>query len=173
MKKDIKYYMALPYKIEITPIAEEEGGGFLATLPELGSYAFVGDGDTPEEAISSLRSLQEELFTRYLAKGIAIPEPEKKTHDYSGRFVVRVPKSLHAALVHKAEVEDTSLNQYVLHLLSSSHILHSQERQISAFIDKTESLINRFDEIQFKFDQQTRKLPYVFSPTNDYFDRAA
>ena len=173
MKKDINYYMSLSYKIEITPITKEDGGGFAASLPELGTYAFVGDGNTPEEAISSLRSLQEDLFTRYIDKGVVIPEPEKRSHDYSGRFVVRVPKSLHAELAHKAVTEDTSLNQYILHLLSSSHLLYSQERQIRAFIEKTDTLIRRFDEIKFKYEQNANiDLSKSFAE-NDYWYKAA
>ena len=38
------------------------------------------------------------------------PEPK----EYSGKFNVRIPRSLHAALVSEAEAEGVSLNQLVL-----------------------------------------------------------
>ena len=45
-----------------------------------------------------------------------LPEPDVRSsrEEYSGKFVVRVPKSLHAALAAEAEVEGVSLNQLVV-----------------------------------------------------------
>jgi predicted HicB family RNase H-like nuclease len=45
-----------------------------------------------------------------------LPEPVNKPqrHEYSGKFVVRLPKSLHAALGQEAEREGVSLNQLVV-----------------------------------------------------------
>ena len=45
-----------------------------------------------------------------------LPEPDVRSsrEEYSGKFVVRVPKSLHAALAAEAEVEGISLNQLVV-----------------------------------------------------------
>lgn len=45
-----------------------------------------------------------------------LPEPAvgPQRHEYSGKFNVRIPKSLHAALVSEAENEGVSLNQLVL-----------------------------------------------------------
>lgn len=46
----------------------------------------------------------------------SLPEPDVRSSraEYSGKFVVRVPKSLHAALVAEAEREGISLNQLVV-----------------------------------------------------------
>ena len=44
--------------------------------------------------------------------GQAIPEPAPK-EEYSGKFVVRLPRSLHRQLVESAEREGVSLNQLV------------------------------------------------------------
>jgi predicted HicB family RNase H-like nuclease len=45
-----------------------------------------------------------------------LPEPEVRPQrrEFSGKFNVRVPKSLHAALVREAEAEAVSLNQLVV-----------------------------------------------------------
>jgi predicted HicB family RNase H-like nuclease len=55
-----------------------------------------------------------------------LPEPAvgPQRREYSGKFNVRIPKSLHAALVHEAEAEAVSLNQLVLAKLA----LHLQVR---------------------------------------------
>src|SRR5436190_6746382 len=42
------------------------------------------------------------------------PAPGPQRHEYSGKFNVRIPKTLHAALVSEAEAEGVSLNQLVL-----------------------------------------------------------
>jgi predicted HicB family RNase H-like nuclease len=50
----------------------------------------------------------------------SLPEPDVRPsrEEYSGKFVVRVPKSLHAALAAEAETEGVSLNQLVVAKLS-------------------------------------------------------
>ena len=77
MKKDLNYYLSLRYKIELIPISEEDGGGWRAEIPELGRYAFVGDGDTIEEALRSLEETKRDYFEDWYKKGIEIPEPEE------------------------------------------------------------------------------------------------
>ncbi len=56
----------------------------------------------------------------------SLPEPEvgPQRREFSGKFNVRIPKSLHAALVSEAEAEAVSLNQLVLTKLA----LHLQVR---------------------------------------------
>lgn len=76
MNKDLDYYMTLPYIIEIKPIPAQDGGGFMATIPQLGRYALLGDGDTIEEAIKDLEITKRDRFTEYIAAGVEIPEPK-------------------------------------------------------------------------------------------------
>jgi predicted HicB family RNase H-like nuclease len=56
----------------------------------------------------------------------SLPEPAvgPQRREYSGKFNVRIPKSLHAALASEAEAEGVSLNQLVLAKLA----LHLQVR---------------------------------------------
>ncbi len=75
MKKDLKYYLSLQYPVEIVRIKEEEGGGYQASIPMLGEYAFCGDGDTIAEALGDLEKVKRWLFKEYLQKGLTIPEP--------------------------------------------------------------------------------------------------
>ncbi len=54
-----------------------------------------------------------------LADGDPIPEPRSLT-DYSGKFVARVPRSLHRELVQAAGREGVSLNSFVNMALSKA-----------------------------------------------------
>lgn len=128
MSKSLEYYMGLPYRIEIIQIPENEGGGFAACLPEVGRHAIVGDGETPKEALESLEAIKHERLAEYISKGMAIPEPQPMQNEFSGQFVVRLPKYLHGELVNSARENGVSLNQYVMAALSShvtgQHYLH-------------------------------------------------
>jgi antitoxin HicB len=55
-----------------------------------------------------------------------LPDPpvRPQRREYSGKFNVRVPRSLHAALAREAEAEGVSLNQLVVAKLA----LHLQLR---------------------------------------------
>ena len=76
--KNIEYYMNLTYTIEVTKIPDDEGGGYCACIPVLGRWAFIGDGETPEEAIQHLEEVKRDLFEEYIRKGFMIPEPTNK-----------------------------------------------------------------------------------------------
>lgn len=43
---------------------------------------------------------------------------KRELEDYSGRLVLRIPRSLHKLLKQEAEIEGVSLNQYMLYKLS-------------------------------------------------------
>jgi len=118
VEKDLNYYLNLNYAIEIKKIPEDLGGGWEACIPDLGREAFRADGDTPEEALSKLEEIKRELFQMYLERGVSIPEPEEG--EFSGRFLVRVPKSLHRRLSERAKREGVSLNLLVNDLLTEA-----------------------------------------------------
>ncbi len=117
-RRDLEYYLSLNYKIEIEPITPQEGGGFTARLPQFGSMGIVGDGETTQEALESLEECKRLVFETLLNKGESIPEPEN-FESYSGRVLVRMPKELHAKLTKDSRSNQTSLNQYIIYLLSS------------------------------------------------------
>jgi len=116
--KNLEYYMALPYRIEIHPIPEDQGGGYEACIPELGRYAVVGDGETIEEALANLETVKKDRLSAYLEEGLVIPEPDPEEAAYSGRFLVRIPKYLHRELALNARKNGVSLNQFITALLS-------------------------------------------------------
>jgi predicted RNase H-like HicB family nuclease len=104
-------------------VAEEDGGGYMATIPQLGSWTFVGDGETPEEALASLNAIKAELFEEMLERGLPIPEPEPAPEEdaeaSSTGFDLRIPHELHRQLVYQAVANGISLDAYVTNLLSA------------------------------------------------------
>lgn len=105
--KDFEYYLALPYTIQIR---REDDKTWFAHVVELPGC--MTEGDTVEEAAAMIRDAMAAWLEVALDEGQPIPEP-RPLDEYSGRFVVRVPRSLHRDLVEAAEREGVSLNQYV------------------------------------------------------------
>jgi predicted HicB family RNase H-like nuclease len=77
----------------------------------------MSDGATLEEAHVNVREAMEGWIETKLEAGLPVPEP-LNTDQYSGKFVVRLPKTLHRRLAVEAEKEGVSLNQYTLYKLS-------------------------------------------------------
>ncbi|MDP4099142.1 type II toxin-antitoxin system HicB family antitoxin [Paenibacillus sp. P96] len=107
--------MALPYTIQIREMNDESGHYFYVTVAELDGCQ--SHGDTIEEAYESIREAMEGYLSVKLEFGDPIPEPAG-SEEYSGKFNLRVPKTLHRQLVERAAAENVSLNQYCLYKLS-------------------------------------------------------
>ena len=112
----IQEYLQLPYNYVVKPVKDESGEYFHASVLEL--EGCQSTGDTFQEAYESLREAMEGWIETKLENGFSIPAP-LDNGKYSGKFMVRLPKSLHARLVIEAEREGVSLNQYALYKLSS------------------------------------------------------
>ena len=100
-------------------VIADEDGVFIASVPELeGCFA---SGDTVEEALAALDIVLREWLEIALEEGQTIPNPRQQTLDeHSGRFTVRVPRSLHRLLSERAAAEGSSLNQLVSTILARS-----------------------------------------------------
>lgn len=120
----LQYYMGLPYTIKITP---EEVGGYFVEIEEF--EGCISQGETIEEAINNIREAQEAWLEVAIAEGLEIPLP-KVMVEYSGKFVLRVPKYLHRKLSNLAEEEGVSLNHMVVSLLSERFPLRKIENKI-------------------------------------------
>jgi len=123
--KDLNYYRSLEYSFRVAPDPE---GGFLASIPDLpGCYSF---GETKEEAITKLdESKNLWLESYYEAHGDA-PEPSRE-QEFSGRFLLRLPKYLHQRLHEDARAEGVSLNQYILSLLAEGSARSEMSRVVA------------------------------------------
>jgi predicted RNase H-like HicB family nuclease len=115
MAKDLAYYMGLDYPVEVKKIKEDEGGGFFVSVPLLPGC--MSDGESLEEAYDNIQEAKEEWLSSMLERGMKIPEPVEQ-EEYSGKFIIRLPKTLHRALVQVSKREGVSLNQYVTNALA-------------------------------------------------------
>ena len=118
MKKDLSYYMSLPYRIEI--IKDPDENGYVAFIPEL--KGCITTGLTEEDALENLKDAKDTWLSSAIDNEDPIPEPDI-TKEYSGEFKLRMPKSLHRILMLNAREEGVSMNQYCVMLLSMSTVL--------------------------------------------------
>ena len=112
---EVKDYMRLPYTRLVQEIQDESGHYFFGRILELDGCQSTGE--TLEELYESLNEAMEGYLETKLEYGLPIPVPER-VEDYSGKFVVRLPKSLHQRLVIEAKNEGVSLNQLALYKLA-------------------------------------------------------
>ena len=113
--KTAQEFMKLPYNYIIQPINDESGFYFYAHVLELDGCQSTGQ--TFEEAYENLKEAMKGWIETKLEGGFDIPLPIGY-ENFSGNFVVRIPKSLHYKLSIEAEREGVSLNQYALYKLS-------------------------------------------------------
>lgn len=96
----------------------EEDQGFIAEAPDLPGCSAWGASEA--EAAAEMQHAIAAWLEAARAAGRVIPEATTAVSvaHYSGKFLVRVPRSLHARLARLAKAEGVSLNQYVAHRLS-------------------------------------------------------
>jgi antitoxin HicB len=103
----------IDYPFEIRPLSKDEGGGYSITFPDLPGCC--SDGASPEEAINNGRDALESWLAVAREFDDKTPMPFSGV---SGRFVQRVPRSLHAQLIARAKIEGVSLNTLVVSIVS-------------------------------------------------------
>lgn len=118
MMRKIEEYLALPYTLVVVHNVDEDGNaGWVAEVEELPGC--MSQGASPEEAIERVREAMRDWIAVALEDGMEIPEPREEA-DFSGRFLVRIPASLHADLARSAGREGVSLNQFVISALAGA-----------------------------------------------------
>ena len=114
-RESLSYYLSLHYPFSVIA---DPGGDYVIVFPDLPGCV------TQVENLDNLGQVAEEIRTLWLetayADGREIPLPSQP-EQYSGKFNLRLPKSLHRELAEAAEREGVSLNQYVVALLASWH----------------------------------------------------
>ena len=58
------------------------------------------------------------------ADAMTLEDFRKSLEEYSGRFVLRMPRSMHKGLAEAAKVEGVSLNQYILYRINRGDQSH-------------------------------------------------
>ena len=107
--KEVEY----PFITSVLP--KKEGGGYLIEFPDLPGC--LSDGETLSEAIENGKDAVRCWIETASQHGDEIPAPGSSNLS-SGRWVQRVPKSLHTQLAKRAEREGVSLNTLVVSILA-------------------------------------------------------
>jgi predicted RNase H-like HicB family nuclease len=103
----------LQYPVTLYPDPE---GGYVAQIKDLPGC--LTQGETLEETMTNINEARELWIETASEADDDIPLPIGD-HSYSGKLLVRMPKSLHRRLAETAEREGVSLNQYLVSLLSA------------------------------------------------------
>lgn len=115
-----------PYPFEayahiISPLDADDGGGFLITFPDLPGC--MSDGETIDEALQNGRDAFHGWLSACMDTGRSVPRPafvpdDAVSAEASGKFIARLPKSVHHRLSLRAKAEGVSLNTLVVAMLS-------------------------------------------------------
>jgi len=132
-KNNLAYYLQLKYPVHIV---ECEEGGYFVKVPDLPGC--LSQGETIDEALKNIQEAKELWLESAFEDGAEIPLPADE-REYSGKFLVRLPVSLHERLVEEAEREGVSLNQYVTVLLAERNafrVSRGQPKMVEHVADK-------------------------------------
>lgn len=108
----VNEYLAKAYTRELI---RNEDGTWLARVMEL--QGCMSEGKTEKEALKNLGDAMRGWIEVAIEDGDLIPEP-LGSRSFSGKFVIRVPRTMHRDLAKRAEVEGVSLNQVVVVVLA-------------------------------------------------------
>jgi antitoxin HicB len=105
------------YRFTIRPLTAEDGGGYLIEFPDLPGC--LSDGETIEEAIANGSEAKRDWIAAMRQAGRPVPPPTTDTAEgYSGKWILRTPKSLHRKLAERAREEGVSLNALAVAMLA-------------------------------------------------------
>lgn len=111
----VRDYIKLPYTRLVQEMNDDSGHYFYGRIFE--PDGCQSTGDTLEELYESLNEAMEGYIEIKLENNLPVLAPET-VEKYSGKFVVRLPKSLHQRLAIEADKEGVSLNQLALYKLA-------------------------------------------------------
>lgn len=122
--RTLEDYLALDYSLDV--IADPAGGYVLIYRDLPGCMTQV---ETLEEVGAAAREIRDLWIETQYEDGFPIPLPSYP-EEHSGKFNLRIAKSLHRRLVESAEREGVSLNQYAMSLLDKGDALARVERRL-------------------------------------------
>jgi predicted RNase H-like HicB family nuclease len=103
----VQSYLTQPYSRILIP---QEGGGFSAEILEFpGCFA---EGETADQAYANLEAAAASWVAACLSNGTPIP-PALTNYEASGKFALRLPRSLYQRAAKAAAKDGVSLNQFV------------------------------------------------------------
>ncbi len=127
MKKTIDELIKQPYNIIIQ---QDLDGCFYAKVEELeGCFA---EGQSAQEVWENIKDSMKNWMEIAQEMNVSIPLPKSNQEvEYSGKYLLRMPKKLHKDLSVTAEEEGISLNLLLVNLLSSRLPVHRIEQKIT------------------------------------------
>lgn len=111
----IEDYLSLPYHIEMIRETDPENPGWVAFVRELPGC--ITQADSFSELEEMIIDAMHAWLEIAIQDGIPVPLPQPD-EQYSGKFVIRVPRQLHRQLAEEAARQNVSLNQYVNYALA-------------------------------------------------------
>ncbi len=148
--KSVDYYLQLNYPVTIY---QAEEGGYVAEIEDLPGC--ITEGETLEEVSQRIENARKGWIQVAYEDGTEIPLP-RTDEEYSGKFMVRIPKYLHRRLAEKARREDISLNQYVANILSAGVATQNALNEIKAGLDKISEQIHIYRVPTFSIPMSQR-----------------
>lgn len=109
--------MSLPYTIEIVRDESDGYSGWFARVVELSGC--MTQADTFDDLGEMIEDAMRAWIETAIEDGQSIPEP-RRDEVYSGKFVLRLPRSLHRELAEAAERDNVSLNTFAVSALSKA-----------------------------------------------------
>lgn len=147
----------------------DEDEGFIAVARDLsGCSAF---GETQLEALDALQIAISAWIEAAQAVGNPIPQPSRPRAEssYSGKVLLRMPKSLHADLASAASFEGVSLNQHIVSLLTHASAAHTVFALMTTAANRTQfiRMIGDVKIQQSAFTGTTSILPVGLNSSSD------
>lgn len=150
MPETLTDYLSVDYPLNLIP---DPDGGYVFEYPDLPGC--LGQIDSLDELSEHAEEAHRLWLETALDRGKAIPLPARQ-EEFSGKFIVRISRSLHRRLVETAKVEGISLNYYAGTLLASGQV----ERELSGRIEELCSKIDALhDHLSVSYDGLHRRLP--------------
>ena len=147
-RRPLAEYLALNYPFQA--YVDPDDGGYVALFPDLPGCMTQAD-DLEELAVMAADAKALWMEAVY-EDGHDIPLPSyPETH--SGKFVARLPKSLHRTLAAQAERDGVSLNQHVVTLLSAGSAAH----EIAASVDRLAARLDAMQARSQTVERRTRR----------------
>jgi predicted RNase H-like HicB family nuclease len=116
MNKRVEEFATLNYTIVMR---YDDEGDVIASIKELDGC--VAHGQDAVEALAALESMKRLWIESCLDEGKSVPVPAIESDDLpSGKWLQRVPRTLHKKLTDLAHREGVSLNQYVVSVLAEA-----------------------------------------------------
>lgn len=105
-----------PYPLRLRPLSQQEGGGWLAEVPDLPGCQ--SDGDTPQEAAANVQDAITAMLATLRELGQPIPEPGSADL-FHGRSLLEIDRPTQAEIIRKADLEGLHPRDYATHALKA------------------------------------------------------